>query len=311
METEGKLYQISPSFSVISIIGSASVLGPEMGWSIDEMQAVIEQNPQADLPMGQYISRESVLQMLCMLNMDNYMNWQTGESSFNTEDFKKLLGFANTFPSQDEMEKFYESGEWIDSGTLIQEGRQLFETFSASDFTDFQYYKAMFGGDVVFKGFPTDKKNGNVASFESGISMTTSCKEKEGAWQFMRGLLSDDYQENLSWNFPIMQKAFDKQLEEEMVQEYYTDGDGNKVPQSHGGMSMGNGPMIEFYALSQEEADQFRALINSVENTAVYDESVLNIINEEAAFFFAGEKTVDQTADVIQSRISIYINEQR
>ncbi len=311
LETEGKLYQVSPSFSVISIVGSPSILGSEMGWTIDEMQAVIDANPNADLPMGQYVSRESVLQMLCMLNMENYMNWQTGETSFNSDDFKKLLSFANTFPSQEDMEKFYESGEWIDSSVLIQEGRQIFETFSASDFYNYQYYKAMFGGEIVFKGFPSDEKNGNVASFDSGISMTTSCKEKEGAWQFMRSILSDEYQENLGWNFPIMQKAFDKRLEKEMVQEYYTDGDGNKVPVSHGGMSMGDGPMIEFYAITKEEAEQIKALINSVENTAVYDESVLNIINEEAAFFFAGEKTVDQTAEVIQSRMNIYINEQR
>ena len=76
-------------------------------------------------------------------------------------------------------------------------------------------------------------------------------------------------------------------------------------------MSYGNGEVIEFYAITQEEADQFLAMIDSVTKCASLDNSLADIITEEAEYFFAGEKTVDQTADIIQSRMSIYINEQR
>ena len=141
--------------------------------------------------------------------------------------------------------------------------------------------------------------------------MTTSCKSKDAAWQFLRVLLSEDYQENLSWGYPISQKAFDAKLAEAMKQEYTTDENGNQVPVSNGGMSMGDGLTVDFYAITQEEADQIIELINSVDRTAVYDQSLLDIITEESAYYFSGEKTVDQVADIIQSRMSIYINEQR
>ena len=141
--------------------------------------------------------------------------------------------------------------------------------------------------------------------------MTSSCKDKQGAWQFMRTLLTADYQENLSWGYPISKKAYDKKLAEAMKQEYTTDENGNKVPVSQGGMSMGDGATVEFYAITQDEADQITALVNSVTRTMSYDQNLLNIISEEAAFYFSGEKTVDQTADIIQSRMTIYINEQR
>lgn len=311
-EIDGKLFTIFPSFSVVSVVGAPSVVGEEMGWTMDEMQAIIAEHPKADLPFGQYMARENILEMLCVLNLENYMNWQTGECNFNSDDFKKVLSFASTFPSQEDMNKGGEMGEqYLDPATLISEGRQLFDMYSASDFQNYQYFKAVYGGAISFKGFPTEKKNGNIAMFNSGIAMTTSCKDKDGAWQFMRTLLLEDNQDNLDWNYPIIQKSFDKKLAKAMEQEYTTDENGNKVPVSQGSMSMGNGPMVEFYAITQEEADQIRALIDSVENTAVYDESVLNIIKEEAELFFAGQKTVDQTADVIQSRMNIYINEQR
>ncbi|MEG2383702.1 MAG: hypothetical protein RSB39_08950, partial [Oscillospiraceae bacterium] len=80
---------------------------------------------------------------------------------------------------------------------------------------------------------------------------------------------------------------------------------------SHGGMSMGDGMTVDFFAITQEEADQIRALIDSVEKTGIYDESIMGIIKEEAALFFKGEKTVEQTAEMVQSRMSIYVNEQK
>ena len=51
-------------------------------------------------------------------------------------------------------------------------------------------------------------------------------------------------------------------------------------------------------------------LINSAERTASYDESIMEIIRDEAAAFFAGQKSAKETAAVIQSRVNIYVNEQ-
>jgi len=308
METDGKLYQLATNFSVLSIVGAPSVVGEDMGWTMDDMEAIIKAHPDADSPFGQYMTRDNIIQTLCMLNMDQYMNWQTGECSFNSDSFKKLLTFAKSFPEKFE---YTEDTEWIDPSTLIQDGRQIFELFSASDFQTYQYYKAMFGGAITFKGLPSENGSGNVAQIGGGRAMTSACKDKDAAWQFLRTLISDDYQESISWYFPITQKAFDKKLADAMKQEYTTDENGNKVPVSNGGMSMGDGQVVNFYAVTQEEADQIKALINSVSSTATYDQKLLNIIQEESAFFFSGEKTVDQVADIIQSRMTIYINEQR
>ncbi len=308
IETDGKLYQLVSSFYVMSLVGAPSVVGNEMGWTMDEMQKIIADHPEADYPFGMYMTRDNILDALCMLNMDSYMNWQTGECKFDSDEFKKLITFAKSFP-----EKVEESqdGTYTDPATLIHDGRQLFDNFSAGDFQNYQYTKATFGGAVTFKGFPTESGSGNVAMISGGLAMTSSCKAKDGAWQFMRTLLTEDYQDKQSWGFPLSQKAYDKKLAEAMKQEYNTDENGNQVKVSHGGMSIDGGATVEFYAVTQEEADQIKALIDSVDRTVAYDQNLLNIIKEESAFFFSGEKTVDQTAEVIQSRMTIYINEQR
>ena len=51
--------------------------------------------------------------------------------------------------------------------------------------------------------------------------------------------------------------------------------------------------------------------IKTVEKTSFYDEQIMNIIDEEAAPFFAGQKDAKQVTDVIQSRIQTYVNESR
>ncbi len=42
-----------------------------------------------------------------------------------------------------------------------------------------------------------------------------------------------------------------------------------------------------------------------------YDTSIYEIVNEEAASYFNGDKSLDEVASLIQSRVNIYVNEQR
>lgn len=41
------------------------------------------------------------------------------------------------------------------------------------------------------------------------------------------------------------------------------------------------------------------------------DQNIANIINEESGAFFAGQKSAEETARIIQNRVSVYIGEIR
>ena len=62
---------------------------------------------------------------------------------------------------------------------------------------------------------------------------------------------------------------------------------------------------------TEEQAQQLEELIASVERTYSYDKNIMDLVMEESAGFFAGTKTAEQTASLIQDRVSIYVNEQR
>ena len=67
---------------------------------------------------------------------------------------------------------------------------------------------------------------------------------------------------------------------------------------------------LTFTPLLRRRPDQLAALIENIAGTSSYNENIMNIINEETAALFAGQRTAEQVADVIQNRVSTYVAEQ-
>ena len=71
------------------------------------------------------------------------------------------------------------------------------------------------------------------------------------------------------------------------------------------------GSLYTYYALSQDMADKLRDLIDTTTKAALTDTSVRDIVLEQAAPYFTGQKSVEETAQLVQSKVNIYVNEQR
>lgn len=305
LEVDGKLYQTASTFSVQTVVGDPRVVGYETGWTIDELMALMATMPAGTQAFAQ-TTKEWMLQSLCYICLGDYVDWQTGKCSFDSDDFIKLLEFANTFPAEYEW-----SEDQPELPDLIMDGKVLLNTYYASDMGELQMYKAMFGGEIVFKGFPSPTRNGHVLNISTGLAMSSKCSDKEGAWEFMRMLMSREYQESDNmWSFPTNKYALEAKMEKAMEKDTYIDENGEEVEASKGGYGWGN-LMVDIYASTQEEVDMIMELINSAENVATYDSAMMEIILEEAQAYFSGSKTARDVAALIQSRVSIYVNEQR
>ena len=68
---------------------------------------------------------------------------------------------------------------------------------------------------------------------------------------------------------------------------------------------------MELKALTQAEADEVRNLVESVSRVWGADQGVLDVITAESEAYFAGQKSAEEVAKLIQSKLTIYINEQR
>ena len=101
-EVNGKLPRICGGFAIETAVAGAEVAGDRTGWTMEEMQAAYGgQMPELYFG-GTWDSRlvqatfnrfdqKSTLYNLVRMNLDYYVNWETGECFFDGEDFKALL----------------------------------------------------------------------------------------------------------------------------------------------------------------------------------------------------------------------------
>lgn len=310
-EAEGKLYGMMPQFYISTTMAKASKVGNVSGWTLGEMLDFAESQDAENL--FSYGTRSSVFYYCIYNNIDEFINWETGECFFKGEDFIRTLEFAAQFPEEidynEEQEGTYER---------LKSDKILLMQSSISSVQEFQMLQGMFGEKIAYVGFPNSERSGNLIAPTGGsLGMSARSKHKDGAWEFMQYLLTEEYQSSLveeqggSWGFPVKKSALEKKFEQDMTPEYYTDENGKQVEQMK--TSWGYDDFnIDIYAATEEEVAQVRSLIESAERlTGSVNEQLVNIVTEETEAFFKGQKSAADTADVIQNRIQIYVNENR
>ena len=291
-EINGGFYTAFPGFNIITILGNPSVLGSETRWNVDEMIDVIKANPQADRPMGAMTSGYSFLNYAMILGMDDYVDWETGNVDFTGGDFLRLLEFARTLPSG----LLYSSSDW----ELIGSGRQIMQiSENTGTFDEIQISRTLFGGDIVFKGLPVYNGSGNMMIIENGFAITTTSTSITGAWEFLRMLMTKEWQQaDTRGLFPSNQAVFDERLKTAME------------PLTRPKVTGMSGLFIEYYETTKEEADQLLMVIDSLTGSSSTDTVIMNIILETAMDYFNGRHSSEDTVRIIQNRVGIYVSEQ-
>lgn len=316
MEVDGKLFAACSGFMVQTAAGAASIVGDTPGWTYDDYFAALEKMPEGCEGFDLGVDRNTILQVCLALDLADYVDWTTGECRFDSEDFINLLNFAASFP--DLLDNNYQVSEEDSSAARIAAGKQMLTAvgFSSTDYMT-ENFDELFGGKATLIGFPTNHGVGNVIGMAESYAMSSTCKNKDAAWEFLRGFFTEEYQDTIYY-LPTNMNAFEKQLEKAMETEYVQDANGNylldengeRIPVSRGTMYDGI-TYKEIYATTPEQAQQLRDVIAGAEKLLDYDSSIIDIVTAEASAFFAGQKSAEEVAKLVQSKANIYVNEQR
>lgn len=305
-EVGGKLYAMPMSFSLSTLVGKTAMWGEEPGVTLDELVQVMNSLP-SDVTLMDYMTKKAWLSLTLHGTIDNFVNWGTGECSFDSEEFINILEMANKFP-----EKFDYESQTMGTAEKIQAGKVLLYGDQWDAITDYQAQKALFIEDITAIGYPGVAGNGALID-NTGclVAISSQSPYQEGAWEFVKYLISEEYQCNYVRNYnPIHKAAFDKQMESAMKVEYYTDENGEQV-ESHK-MNYGwNTLQFYIYAATKEEVAEYKEILAGASVISSYDETIMSIINEEVEPFFSGHKTASDVANIIQGRVYTYVNENR
>jgi len=342
MEKDGKLYEITPSFTVHTYAAKKSLVGDATSLTMDQANQIL-----ATMPEGATLTNDSQTMtasnfLSTAITFSNFVDYANATCNFDSPEFKAILETAKKYPAEIDYDALYNDNPnyWMEQETACRENRALLYSVYFNDFSTYTNTRdAYLGEDISFVGFPGSgaaNATGSVISTDSEIAVSSKSKYKDGAWEFIKLVLDNAVGEQDSGNYgvaitsdasvaeaadeavkritsqyyglPVIKSQLQALGQQATIPQTYTDTDGT-VQQVDNTYYVGN-TEVKVNLITQDEVNMLIDYFSTVDTIARYDESLTDIINEEANAYFKGTKSVDEAASLIQSRAGIYLSEQ-
>ncbi len=285
-EADGGLYGVMPEFRLEILAGKRDRVGNASDWTVDRLCQMIEGlSPDEVLVEG--FAPTGMLRAVLATDMEDFVNWEEGTCSFDGEKFRKLLTTVNS------IETVYMEEKELTEG--LQSGKVLLDRIYVTDLVEYVNSVKAFGEEEIsLLGFPSETGGRAVLTARMPIGISRTCENKDGAWEFVRSLLEEDFQrKHVHFCLPVRQDILREEFERVMTQNPYGDAPEAKM----------------WKPATQEEVDALYNGLCRMKYSGIFDETVWNIVSEEAEAYFSGQKSVEAVMDVIQSRASLYVSE--
>ena len=293
-----EIYSIQPSVSVVGYRIDEAVLGDRRVPDIETlMDALIAYEEDA---IYWYDMDSSALLRFFLEGSETLwgmVDWEKGTCDFSGALFEKLL----------QVSKRYGYNERLHYPAVAQ-----------SRFCDHIY---------LYDSEAEQEKEGMVKSgvlFDDGcyagaraeffiLSMNANSLHKDGAWEFLKLLIGEDAQTQLmkdkyNTNLPVCKNVFDEAAAEALTHANDKSSGNMKVLIMAYGESI---TVMERSAadLTEEKIGEMKKELEEAKPYPIRVVPLLNIIDEEAAYYFSGVKSAEEVRSVIENRVRLYLGE--
>ncbi len=302
---DGGLYAMPVGFSLETFAGRCDMLGDREKWTVSEMIRIYgEQKEDVILYPG-----ETKTDVFCKIfngSMEYFIDWEKGECFFNSQEFRDILEFAGSFPDALRITEDYSPK------TLFVEGKALLYPVHINEVYNICKAGRILGNSAVsYVGFPVGEGYGTVIQPSSLVLAVSAASEhKDMAWEFISQFLTPDYQsEKLVRCLPLRRDTLKDMLEDAGSMEYAVDADGNRSPIVKSEIRFEGEEPIAIYNVEEGEKEQLLRLIETAHLNGAIDYTLYYVLLEEAQSYFAGDKALEEVADIIQRRAALYVGE--
>lgn len=172
----------------------------------------------------------------------------------------------------------------------------------------------MVGEPLVYKGYPS--KDGAPCYYYTGggLAILSRSTCKEGAYAFWEYYLLENSKDKFgSDTYYTNRDAYADSMYRTMDEQYTYKEDGTMMTRrlsdwSPEALERDDG-LVWISYMSEEERDKQLALLEHVQTDPLDNQAIRNMICEEASYYFAGVKSLEDTCRVIQSRVHMYLAE--
>lgn len=274
ISTDGRLTQLCQYATIYSIIVRTSDTGDSKTLAAEDYMKILKKNEEYTAVFAPWMPKEGLLDWAATLSCSAYIDKGNAACNFDNKEFSGLLQWVKAagsdYKGSDPMPEMIYS-EYVANLSMINTPHRI------------QGDKVLFSEPVTYVGFPIGDDPGNIYYCE-GTSMAIPAfgSNKDGAWEYIRTQLSFAAQYN-------------SQAEDLFP----------KIP-----VNLEAAKRLAAEVLTEEEVDELLDLMSHTKYAENYtDDPLHEIITTCGAAYLAGDKTLEETVDLIQSRASVYMAE--
>ncbi len=305
-EQGGKLYHLPLAFYVRGWAANRELLGDTSSYTYTQFVDACEK-----LPEDVSVFTESPYNdLLSLLPVSEFVDYEKGQVHFEEPEFQQLLELVRKYGSprtHEQLAKDMEEESNIrpDSGVLFRENMLAFTLESFEDLFSYARAKERLGGKGVFCGIPGRFGGSMMARVNISMAISASSKNQKEAWEFLRFMVSDEQQEmmteSLNCNFiPVSRKALNLQNERWMA--FSQERIENFVPDPRY-------PDEKPLEITDETLSEYMKILESIRLVSSSDPELMSIVMEEAAGYFADQRSLEEVCRTISNRAKTIVQE--
>ena len=273
---DGALYVLPLTVRVDTLIMPSNLIDSP-GVTLEDLETAREKMPEDWVPVDSWNTPGNLFGLTAAFCIGRFVDRETGTCRFETQEFIDILDWCKNWGGDGSMpeapEKTLMKLGWISSLSWLASRGDIAKTWFD-------------GAGYTYAGYPVGE-GGSAYLVLTSLGVSTSCQNLAGAKAFLAYCFSGKQESGLPANMEV--------LREELAQ-YKA---GNRTDW-YG----------EVENISEADEAKFLELLSSVTVLEGMDQALENILSEEADAYFAGAATAQQAAKIIQSRASLYLQEQ-
>ena len=301
----GGLYAIFEKAQLHTLVGAKSVVGDRTGWTPEELLDTFAAMPDGSVILEDYHNwkdpsvKQRFFTSLLYGFSDLFIDWEEGKCFFDGDRFRSLLELTSCLPDQHDLERVCANQLEAQSEHFnrLRDGVVMLEDAGFGHWGEWRTRYDWFFGESSYVGYPVDDGSSGSYFEPVGIklAMSSTCRNKEAAWLYMRQMYYSlgKYGQGID----VGKMLYRRELRAAMTDLCYT--------------RIGT-EIVQFPPLTRKEHARIQELCDSTARSSLLvDQELVDLVMEAAGPYFAGDKTLDETVRLIQSRAELYVNENR
>lgn len=295
---EETLVGLAPEVSVRALFTKRNIWDKE-SWTVADVIGLLQENCNQKQYMVDYIDDELsagvMLYNFALWDLENslFIDWEEGESNFDGEAFASLLemieGYEGIEYTQDEKTKLLQSGESLAISTPLM-----------WRFDDFVVLADMLGDDFYPIGFPSEAGSANYLQEGKLVVVNKRTESPEKVSAFLEYLVSEKAQVNTLYYSVRRNSVTEDMLRRDTDREnewVFSDGKNEGVR------------IIRSKSDVMAYVKQYNEFLENCKPLPKNPEVLENIIWDGLDAFLDGVKSAEETAETIDNRVQLYLDE--